>query len=188
MDRDPEKIEVVALKEFSIDFSFILIGLYYNNSFIKYYYTSSQTLLQHQFELKHPFADFDQNSFLTNISINQGKLNNLTNTGLYFIYCGGLDNNNLRKIVVNDNVSCVNTSATKTVFYQDYNEQGIINNRRVEKENLQYETGSYECFRVLVDIFGNYIVQKSLSGISLNPNKYAWCEQQLYNTRFSKLP
>jgi hypothetical protein len=58
-----------ASKEFNINYKYILIGLYYNNTFIKYYFSSGKTLMQHSYELEHVWADLDTNDVVLTINI-----------------------------------------------------------------------------------------------------------------------
>jgi hypothetical protein len=70
------------------------------------------------------------------------------------------------------------------ILIEDYEEEGAIKSRNVT--NFTSTTlGSGICCRLLVDIFGNLIIQKSVDKNLFSFDNGYWCEQQLYNTRFN---
>ena len=182
--------------EFKIDDSYILIGLLYKNSFVPYYYASAKNIPNHQYELAHPWIDLNTANIKVHIDSNGYPVTNLQSnhidvTGYYDVYCGGLGLKNIRpssltpdgKITVN-----VSTGINNIIMIEDRTDSGVLVGTVLSRNgNFTSTVGEGCCYRLLLDIFGNLIIQKSLEKSLFEDASGYWCEQQLYNTRFANL-
>lgn len=181
--------DIECYQEFKVDDTYVLLGMYYNDNFIPYYFSSSRNLSMHLYDLQHRWADFNQANVLINID-ESGNLdldNTLINNS-YKIYCEGLGMTNIRPSLLNS-TGCVkidrgaNVTQNK-ILIEDREEEGVIKSFNVTNF-VATSLGSGICYRLLVDIFGNLIIQKSVDKNLFSFDNGYWCEQQLYNTRFN---
>lgn len=182
--------------EFKIDDSYVLIGLLYKNSFVPYYYASAKNIPNHQYELAHPWIDLNNANIKVHIDSNGYPItsleaNHIDVTGYYDVYCGGLGLQNIRpSSLTPDGKITVNVSAgiNSIIMIEDRKDNGILVGTVLDSNgNFTAEAGEGCCYRLLLDVFGNLIIQKSLETSLFEDASGYWCEQQLYNTRFANL-
>lgn len=182
--------------EFSIDDSYVLIGLLYKNSFVPYYYASAKNIPNHQYELAHPWIDLNNANIKVHIDSNGYPItsleaNHIDVTGYYDVYCGGLGLQNIRpSSLTPDGKITVNVSAgiNSIIMIEDRKDNGLLVGTVLDSNgNFTANAGEGCCYRLLLDVFGNLIIQKSLETSLFEDASGYWCEQQLYNTRFANL-
>ena len=178
-----------ANKEFNINYKYILIGLYYNNTFVKYYFSSGKTLMQHSYELEHIWADLDTNDVILTINIGSNGMPVIVNDqdgiewdGGIILNCGGLQADNMRigDEVIEGKVN-IGKSPKKLVTIVDTN-HGVITPTLSSLADT--EKGKY--FRILVDVFGTLIIQQSIDNYKFGDNNTANI-QALYNAKFGNI-
>lgn len=172
-------------EEFQANYTTILIGLIYraNNNlctFVPYYHSSLKTLMEVQYEMANRWADLE-NSYLS-LEID-GSLPTLVNCDKYTLYCGGLGIDSISKFYT-QNLGVQRLSITPTgviiklVDTVDLTEN-IINTTR--NDFIVSGQGSY--YRIMLDVYGNVILQQSYQTNPLEGDG-TWREQQVLNARF----
>lgn len=178
-------------------------------NFIPYYFSSAKTLAQHRHELIQRWADLNRN--LTSLTVTiKDKIPSILSTDLdwdgdFDLYCGGLGHDNEQSTVLSPagkytvaRSHFVTKSGVKTlekkninvILFQDKveGEEGKIVTSKLESWNINdFNDDKTVYFRILLDIFGNIIIQKSLDDLIFPSAQRQWSEQQLYNARFASL-
>jgi hypothetical protein len=150
-------------EEFQANYTTILIGLIYraNNNlctFVPYYHSSLKTLMEVQYEMANRWVDLE-NSYLS-LEID-GSLPTSVNCDKYNLYCGGLGVDSISKFYT-QNLGAQRLSITPTgviiklVDAAD-SEDYIINTTR--NDFIVSGQGSY--YRIMLDVYGNVILQQS---------------------------
>ena len=179
----------MVLDQKDINYKYILIGLYYNNTFVKYYFSSGKTLMQHSYELEHVWADLDINDVVLTINIGSNGMPVILNDqdgiewdGGIILNCGGLQADNMRigDEVIEGKVN-IGKSPNKLVTIVDIN-YGIITPTLTSL--IDSDGGKY--FRILVDVFGTLIIQQSIDNYNFGSNNTANI-QALYNAKFGNI-
>ena len=182
--------------EFKIDDSYILIGLLYKDSFVPYYYASAKNIPNHQYELAHPWIDLNNANIEIHIDSNGHPVTNLQAnhinvTGYYDVYCGGLGLKNVRpSSLIPDGKITVSVTAgiNSIIMIEDRQDNGTLASTILSSGgNFTATIGEGCYYRLLLDVFGNLIIQKSLEKSLFEDTSGYWCEQQLYNTKFANL-
>lgn len=172
-------------EEFQANYTTILIGLIYrvdNNlcTFVPYYHSSLKTLMEVQYEITNRWIDLE-NSYLS-LEISELLPDSVT-CGEYTLYCGGLGVDSISKFYT-QNLDAQRLSITPTgviiklvdtVDSEDY----IINT--IRGDFIDSNQGNY--YRIMLDVYGNVILQQSYQTNSLVGDG-VWREQQVLNTRF----
>lgn len=178
-----------ASKEFNINYKYILIGLYYNDTFVKYYFSSGKTLMQHSYELEHVWADLDTGDTVLTINIGSNGMPTILNgdngiewDGQIILNCGGLQTDNMR---IGDTViegkENIGKNPKKIVTIVDANFGTIT-----PTLSSLTDTDGGKYFRILVDVFGTLIVQQSIDSYQFGNNNTANI-QALYNAKFGNI-
>ena len=178
-----------ANKEFNINYKYILIGLYYNDTFIKYYFSSGKTLMQHSYELEHVWADLDTNDVVLTINIGSNGMPVILNSsngirwdGAITLNCGGLQTDNMRiGDMVIEGKENIGTSPKKIITIVDTGHSVIT---PTLSSLVDTEDGKY--FRILVDVFGTLIIQQSTDNYIFGKNNTINV-QALYNAKFGNI-
>lgn len=193
LKKNGSNFEISIKENFTdIDYFYILIGSIIKNgsnfNFQYYYYSSGKTLIQHQYELQHGWADLDSNNCALKLTVTNSLPYVSIDEGGYVIYCGGIGQNNIRLT----NTTSIGgtspiTSVTKRYYFKD--ETGKTTPTFLGTSNIGLAPGDGQggYYRLLVDIFGNFIIQKSSVTDKLADNSIAFAEQQLLNASFLKI-
>lgn len=184
---------------FQANYTTILIGFIYKKvngdiSFIRYYHSSLKTLMETQYELNSRWADLEaHNSYFTiTIGINEeGKSTDRVPTSLtcgdFDLYCSGLSENSISKFYTQNasTNSIVVKPQGKIIKLVDSldeeNGRKLITNIR---NSFDTTKGNY--YRILLDVFGNIIVQRAYTTEALQGDGLLR-EQHLLNTRFNNI-
>lgn len=182
-----------ASHTFDINYLCILLGFYYKEQFVSYYFSSGKTLMQHSYELKNCWVDLDTTPTYLTISIGNTGLppftlgaNGITWTGECFMYGGGFGVENLRIVdTVKENKISLGSSPKSIVFLRDEEINGKLT-CGVNTFVARTSRGLY--FRVLIDAFSNIIIQQSLEDSPFpNTTNNRYCEEVLWNAKFASL-
>lgn len=195
-DDDLENLTIISEKELSLNYSKILLGFYYNNIFVPYYYWDLKTIMQHQYELANPYALIDELG--VNINVTAGQVKQSTGgAGVtmgpteFQVRCGGLGWAN-DQANVNIHVSPeilpldVDIKNTKNYFLVDSVGTDHMISTSFSGESIPSANAASNIYRILLDVFGNIFIQKAsdnLSGFDISNRNIS---QTLLNTRFGR--
>jgi hypothetical protein len=166
--------------DLEMNYTAILIGLFFRNEtneigkFVPYYHSSLKTIMEIQNEIYSRWVDLESyNTFFTIKFKNKipsdayfTPRTNLSSIGGYALYCGGMNENAISKFYSNLNQGYIRINEKSGVlFLQDSVSVSADGSSSVittvtKKHNLT--TGNY--FRILLDVFGQIIIQKSYFG------------------------
>lgn len=192
LKKNDSNFEISIKENFTdIDYSYILIGSIIKKgssfNFQRYYYSSGKTLIQHQYELQHGWADLDSNNCALKLTVTNSLPSVSIEEGGYVIYCGGVGQTNIRLT----NTTSIGgtpsiTEIAKKYYFKDA--PGNTTPTFLGTSNIQLAPdGEAGYYRLLVDIFGNFIIQKSSITDRLADESIALAEQQLLNASFLKI-
>lgn len=176
--------EIISSPEEDFDYTKILLGFYYNNKFVKYYYSSLKNVVQHQYELNNSWIDLDtnQNSIVVTLE-NNNVTANISNK--YRLYCDGIGANNLIDIMSTSNYIDVKPNGNVIYLLDEIDANNKIITTRGANSNIDLTADKGNYYRMLLDIFGNIYIQKSVINTRIETERTSWSTQQLYNAKFN---
>lgn len=174
----------ILIDENKLSFNYysILIGFYYTDKdiFVPYYHSSLKTIMQIQQEMYNRWSDLESYNSTFIIGI-KDKKPNTASCGKYGLYCGGIgDKISTSKFYSDLNAPLELIPTGNILFLYDV----VDNSNKLKTVAGEGSLGEGNVYRILLDIFGNTIIQKNYSTALLQGNGY-WREQQLLNARFN---
>lgn len=195
-----DKLSIEYSPDLSLNYSKILLGFYYNNDFVPYYYWSLKMIMQHQYELMNPYALVDENG--VNISVNNGQVKSESGSigvtmgpTTFEVLCGGLGwaknpsdvNINLQPEILPYEVTIKNTVNNFLTDSVDTSSHKIITSIDASNISTIPSANNYSnIYRILLDIFGNIFIQKAYCNDESFDIDNRNSEQYLLNTRFGR--
>lgn len=162
-----------------LNYTVILLGVYYNNYFVPYYHSSLKTIMQIHDEFANCRIDLESNNSYFMVEIDNNKLPTNIECGKYDFYCGGFGVDSISKFYSSDLYKLTITPNGNVTYLYD-----AKTDNRIETFIGKTATARGNYYRILLDIFGNIFVQKAYLDYSFEGNGY-WREQQLLNARFN---
>lgn len=178
--------EIISSPVEDFDYTKILLGFYYNNKFVKYYYSSLKNVVQHQYELNNSWIDLDtnQNSIVVTLG-NNNVTANISNK--YRLYCGGIGDSSLINIMSTSNYIDIEPNGNIIYLLDEVKaeDSNKISTVRGASSNVDLTVDKGNYYRMLLDIFGNIYIQKSIINTRIEIESTSWSTQQLYNAKFN---
>lgn len=183
-----------STEEFQSTYTAILLGFLYSDaegviSFVPYYDSSLKTIMEVQYELQSRWVDLEITNSLFSITIDESILPTNAICGDYLFYCNGLATDSISKFYTpSNNGGYIKIKPTANIItLEDYQaEDKDANKTYITTERKPYSAantdGNY--FRILLNIFGHIIVQRSYQNGLLKGDGLLR-EQQLLNARFN---
>ena len=192
---DP-KFEIKTSLTYSDHYKSILLGFYdsKNSKYTKIYYTSSKPVFQHTYDRKTRFVDLDkygtqfrvQNStdgITVTPYISSGAAT--TDTTICNMYLDGLSATTPVTAISNGSFDMNSiVYSGNTIWIADYVDSNV-RKCKIESSALKGTTDRFSVFRILINVFGDIVVQKSSDTFNLpDASNNQFIEQLLYNTIF----